>query len=88
MRSTIPEERIFPLALELSATPPARQRLPQPVFATAALGQSEHGLFAHILHGKGEIFVARVNFGFGEAAAGPGAAPCRETDRIRERSAD
>ena len=57
MRSKLPSRRILPLATQLSATPPARQRFSAPVSARERARQPQHDLLGHRLDRGGEIHV-------------------------------
>jgi len=61
--STSPEARIFPLAFEFNATPPARHTFRQRVFLNGAIRHdAHHRSFTCFLDSKGDVFVTIVNF--------------------------
>ena len=57
----------LPLATQLSATPPARQRFRSPDLVGDRAGELEHHLFGHCLNRRGEIHFALGKRFFGLA---------------------
>ena len=64
-----PAAAILPLAFELSATPPARQRFLLPVFCKGQAHHVEHRGFTQVLHRVGDVLVKIVDLAFRFARA-------------------